>query len=130
MTATVATDLVGLTEDVRFVAGDGARIELFRLNDGAVADGIQTNRVEARVYDISGHLVPNSNVVFSANNGGQLVQEDVQTDALGSAYVTVSNTTAGETKVSVTADSVLASTTTTFIADKDTATLDANLFDR
>ncbi|PSH18079.1 invasin-like inverse autotransporter protein, partial [Yersinia pseudotuberculosis] len=128
VTATVATDLVGLTEDVRFVAGDGARIELFRLNDGAVADGIQTNRVEARVYDISGHLVPNSNVVFSANNGGQLVQEDVQTDALGSAYVTVSNTTAGETKVSVTADSVLASTTTTFIADKDTATLDANLF--
>lgn len=48
VTATVATDLVGLTEDVRFVAGAGARIELFRLNDGAVADGIQTNRVEAR----------------------------------------------------------------------------------
>ncbi|WP_186003830.1 beta strand repeat-containing protein, partial [Yersinia pseudotuberculosis] len=128
VTATVATDLVGLTEDVRFVAGDGARIELFRLNDGAVADGIQTNRVEARVYDVSDHLVPNSNVVFSASNGGQLVQEDVQTDASGSAYVTVSNTTSGVTRVSVTADGVSASTTTTFIADKDTATLDANLF--
>ncbi|WP_145501443.1 inverse autotransporter adhesin Ilp [Yersinia similis] len=128
VTATVATDLVGLTEDVRFVAGDGARIELFRLNDGAVADGIQTNRVEARVYDVSDHLVPNSNVVFSASNGGQLVQEDVQTDASGSAYVTVSNTTAGVTRVSVTADGVSASTTTTFIADRDTATLVTDRF--
>ncbi|WP_145480939.1 inverse autotransporter adhesin Ilp [Yersinia similis] len=128
VTATVATDLVGFTEDVRFVAGDGARIELFRLNDGAVADGIQTNRVEARVYDVSDHLVPNSNVVFSASNGGQLVQEDVQTDASGSAYVTVSNTTAGVTRVSVTADGVSASTTTTFIADRDTATLVTDRF--
>ncbi|AJJ06959.1 bacterial Ig-like domain family protein [Yersinia pseudotuberculosis] len=128
VTATVATDLVGLTEDVRFVAGAGARIELFRLNDGAVADGIQTNRVEARVYDVSDNLVPNSNVVFSADNGGQLVQNDVQTDALGSAYVTVSNINTGVTKVSVTADGVSASTTTTFIADKDTVTLRADLF--
>ncbi|SUB31928.1 Invasin [Yersinia pseudotuberculosis] len=124
VTATVATDLVGLTEDVRFVAGAGARIELFRLNDGAVADGIQTNRVEARVYDVSDNLVPNSNVVFSADNGGQLVQND----ALGSAYVTVSNINTGVTKVSVTADGVSASTTTTFIADKDTVTLRADLF--
>ncbi|AJJ65920.1 bacterial Ig-like domain family protein [Yersinia pseudotuberculosis PB1/+] len=128
VTATVATDLVGLTEDVRFVAGAGARIELFRLNDGAVADGIQTNRVEARVYDVSDNLVPNSNVVFSADNGGQLVQNDVQTDALGSAYVTVSNINTGVTKVSITADGVSASTTTTFIADKDTVTLRADLF--
>ncbi|MBE7779399.1 hypothetical protein GC345_17895, partial [Yersinia pestis] len=128
VTATVATDLVGLTEDVRFVAGAGARIELFRLNDGAVADGIQTNRVEARVYDVSDNLVPNSNVVFSADNGGQLVQNDVQTDALGSAYVTVSNINTGVTKVTVTADGVSASTTTTFIADRDTATLVTDRF--
>lgn len=56
------------------------------------------------------------------------MQNDVQTDALGSAYVTVSNINTGVTKVTVTADGVSASTTTTFIADRDTATLVTDRF--
>ncbi|CRY69037.1 invasin [Yersinia pekkanenii] len=122
VTATVANDLVGLTENVRFVAGAGARIEMFRIEDGAVADGIQTNRVEAKVYDADDNPVPNTQVTFTTASG-QLVLADTQTNASGSAYATISNIKAGQDSVSVTADNVSASTYTTFIADKDNITL-------
>ncbi|WP_133175637.1 Ig-like domain-containing protein, partial [Yersinia pestis] len=65
----VATiDTVNANIDTAFVAGAVATITLTAPVNGAVADGVNTNSVQAVVSDSGGNPVTGATVVFSSTN--------------------------------------------------------------
>ncbi|KPD38338.1 hypothetical protein AC473_21130, partial [Yersinia pestis subsp. microtus bv. Caucasica] len=65
----VATiDTVNANIDTTFVAGAVAAITLTTPVDGAVADGANSNSVQAVVTDSGGNVVTGATVVFSSSN--------------------------------------------------------------
>ncbi|WP_170123777.1 Ig-like domain-containing protein [Mangrovibacter plantisponsor] len=89
-------------------------------DNGAKADGVDTNAVKATVTDASGNLVPNVTVTFSAGNGAT-IPPSADTDASGVATVTLTNTKSGATVVTATINGSSQDVTTTFVPDDTTA---------
>ncbi|ECJ2314670.1 hypothetical protein FNI86_24085, partial [Salmonella enterica subsp. salamae] len=85
--------------------------------------GTATNAVQAKVTDANGNVVPNATVNFSAGNGGAITTAAVTTDANGLASTTLTNVTAGVTKVTAAVDGHSQSVDTTFVADSSSATI-------
>jgi adhesin/invasin len=91
--------------------------------DNAIANGVATNAVQAKVTDANGNSVPGITVKFSADNGGTIANATVISNAQGMASTTLTSITAGAAKVTATVKDVSQQVTTTFIPDDSTATL-------
>ncbi|MFA3760588.1 Ig-like domain-containing protein [Yersinia sp. 2466 StPb PI] len=95
------------TVAVAFIADtSSARIttltEITAANNGIVADGSQTHRVQARVTDAQGNPLINQTVTFSAGNGATLVSQTVTvTDSDG--YIPMALTSIRAGAITVTA---------------------------
>ncbi|TBL48300.1 hypothetical protein EYY98_19495 [Obesumbacterium proteus] len=127
------------TVDTTFVADDSTSTivsgDLTVTVDNAKADGTDTNKVQAKVTDANGNLVPNVNVSFTADNGATVTTAAVSTDAQGLATTTLTNITAGITKVTAAINGHNQTVDTTFVADITTAavttvTLDDSVTDK
>ncbi|KAA5817242.1 beta strand repeat-containing protein, partial [Yersinia pestis] len=114
----VATvDTVNANIDTAFVAGAVATITLTTPVNGAVADGADSNHVQAVVSDSDGNPVDGAAVVFSsANATAQVTTVIGTTGADGIATATLTNTVAGTSNVVATVDTVNANIDTTFVA--------------
>ncbi|MRP21015.1 beta strand repeat-containing protein, partial [Yersinia pestis] len=100
-----------------FVAGAVATITLTAPVNGAVADGVNTNSVQAVVSDSGGNPVTGAAVVFSsANATAQITTVIGTTGADGIATATLTNTVAGTSNVVATVDTVNANIDTAFVA--------------
>ncbi|ECF6054077.1 invasin-like inverse autotransporter protein, partial [Salmonella enterica subsp. salamae] len=124
---TAAVDGHSQSVDTTFVADSSSATiingDLVVTKDNAKADGTATNAVQAKVTDANGNVVPNVTVNFSAGNGGAIITAAVTTDANGLASTTLTNVTAGVTRVTATVNGHSQSVDTTFVADSGTATI-------
>ncbi|WP_202906075.1 inverse autotransporter beta domain-containing protein, partial [Morganella psychrotolerans] len=92
------------------------------------ADGVAANQVKATVVDQYNNRVPNTAVEFKTNHDAIPLQAQLTTDRNGEAVFDLTNTKAGETKVTVLVNGKTASVNVTFIADSTTADiLDSNM---
>lgn len=91
--------------------------------DGAKADGRESNQVEAKVTDANGNAVPDVAVSFTATNGSTVANSPAHTNAEGIASSSLTNLTAGVSKVTASINGASQSVNTTFIADDSTATI-------
>ncbi|CNC28168.1 intimin [Yersinia frederiksenii] len=112
--------------DVNFIPNSGtATIVSGALSidvDGALANGIATNRVKAIVTDAEGNLVPNLLVNFSADNSGVIAASGT-TGADGSVTSTLTNIKSGVTKVTATVNGNSQNVDVNFIPNSGTATI-------
>ncbi|MDU7479762.1 MAG: Ig-like domain-containing protein [Hafnia alvei] len=115
---TVDTTFVADSSTATIVSGD-----LTVTVDNATADGVATDKVQAKVTDANGNLVPNVSVSFTADNGATVTTATAMTDAQGLATTTLTNITAGITKVTATANGQSQTVSATFVADITTAAL-------
>ena len=113
---TVDTTFVADSSTATIVSGD-----LTVTVDNATADGVATDKVQAKVTDANGNLVPNVSVSFTADNGATVTTATAMTDAQGLATTTLTNITAGITKVTATANGQSQTVNATFVADITTA---------
>ncbi|WP_193065834.1 Ig-like domain-containing protein, partial [Hafnia alvei] len=115
------------TVNTTFVADDStATIVNGDLNvtiNNAKANGADSNKVQAKVTDATGNLVPNTAVSFTADNGATIVTASVTTDGQGLASTTLTNVKAGITKVTAAVNGHSQTVNTTFVADSGTATI-------
>ncbi|MCE9884395.1 Ig-like domain-containing protein [Obesumbacterium proteus] len=91
--------------------------------NNAKANGVATNTVQAKVTDANGNLVPNVTVSFTAANGARITTASATTNTQGLATTTLTNITAGISKVTATVNGHSQSVDTTFVADSGTATV-------
>ncbi len=125
--STVAASLANgssQTADVEFVAdGNTAHvISLVATTNNVLANGTDTNVVEARIVDAHGNPLANQAVAFSATNGAALVNATVVTGTNGLANATLTNTAAGASVVTASlANGSSRTVDTYFIADSNTA---------
>uniref|UniRef100_UPI001CC36F27 Ig-like domain-containing protein n=1 Tax=Escherichia coli TaxID=562 RepID=UPI001CC36F27 len=73
--------------------------------------------------DANGNVVPNVAVTFAANNGATITTASANTDENGLAATTLTNITAGISKVTATINGNSQTVDTTFVADDGTATI-------
>ncbi|HEJ7043025.1 TPA: inverse autotransporter beta domain-containing protein, partial [Serratia liquefaciens] len=116
------------TVDTAFVADTStARIETANLTvtrNNALANGVATNAVQAIVTDAGGNLLAGQGVTFTAGNGAKVTAVIATSGADGKATATLSNATAGISKVTVTLNNKASATVdTTFVADASTLAL-------
>ncbi|WP_227160328.1 Ig-like domain-containing protein, partial [Enterobacter cloacae] len=97
--------------------------------DGSVANGHETNGVEAVVTDVNGNVVAGAEVNFSMSSDKASVTTLIgTTGADGKATATVTSTTAGTYVVTAKVNGTETHKNTTFVADSTTAEIkDANL---
>ena len=88
--------------------------------DGAVANGTATNRVELTVTDANGNPLENVVATFTADNSAS-VTDSVTTNASGVAKATLTSLRAGTATVTASAQGLIQTVPTTFIADAATA---------
>ncbi|MBV7950015.1 inverse autotransporter adhesin Ilp, partial [Yersinia pestis] len=113
----VATiDTVNANIDTAFVAGAVATITLTAPVNGAVADGADTNQVDALVEDANGNPITGAAVVFSSANGATILSSTMNTGVNGVASTLLTHTVAGTSNVVATVDTVNANIDTTFVA--------------
>ncbi|MDK2357160.1 Ig-like domain-containing protein [Enterobacter hormaechei] len=117
-------------KNTTFVA-DSATAEITDANltinpDGAVADGVAKNGVEATVTDANGNLVPGVEVDFSISEGANIHVVQGTTDENGKAYAEITSMKAGTFLVSahVVGSAQFARKNTRFVADMSTAKIE------
>ncbi len=93
------------------------------LSNNALANGLATDSVQARVTDANGNPVPNQLVSFVADNGATLSLSSGITDANGAIIVTAVNNATGVTNITATLNSSSQSVAVNFIPDSGTATI-------
>ncbi|PHZ35684.1 hypothetical protein CS536_12040 [Yersinia kristensenii] len=98
---------------------DGA---LTILVDNALANGRDRNSVKAVVTDARGNPIPNQVVSFISNNGATISASGT-TGTDGAVTQSLTNITAGVTRVTATTNGASQSVEVTFIPDSSTATL-------
>ena len=98
---------------------DGA---LERVNNGALANGSETNSVKATVTDAQGNLLAGQVVNFSADNGATIAASGT-TGADGTVTMTLTSTVAGDATVTASINNSSRSVSVTFTADAGTAQL-------
>lgn len=113
--------------DVQFIANAAtatiASNDLRITRNGALADGLDTNAVQIRVTDSYGNVVAGQTVTLSADNGASMVDGSVSTAADGTAIAFLTNTTAGDTRVTATLGSTSRTIAVTFIASAGSASI-------
>ncbi|ASG62707.1 hypothetical protein CEW81_03460 [Kluyvera genomosp. 3] len=113
--------------DVQFIANAAtatiASNDLRITRNGALADGLDTNAVQIRVTDSYGNVVAGQTVTLSADNGANMVDGSVSTAADGTAIAFLTNTTAGDTRVTATLGSTSRTIAVTFIASTGSASI-------
>ncbi|QXH74834.1 Ig-like domain-containing protein [Pseudomonas atacamensis] len=116
------------TKDTTFIAGGSDSGSLTVLSNDAVADGVATNRVQAKVVDSNNNPVPNQAVTFSVISGSAtVVTASVSTDSNGLAVTDLTSTVAGSSEVRGTlAGGAQRQVTVNFIADDSTAIITAS----
>ncbi|TBM33306.1 Ig-like domain-containing protein, partial [Hafnia paralvei] len=77
--------------------------------------GADTNAVQAKVTDANGNVVPSVAVTFAANNGATITTASANTDENGLATTTLTNITAGISKVTATINGNSQTVDTTFV---------------
>ncbi|MGL4724687.1 MAG: Ig-like domain-containing protein [Scandinavium sp.] len=115
-TTTKPTIFVADTGTATIVSGD-----LTVTSNHAVANGDDTNSVQAKVTDAQGNPVPGVNVTFAANNGATMNDSVVVTNTSGIAENTLTNVRAGMAKVRATVNNSNQMVDTHFVADLSTA---------
>ncbi|MHA3313776.1 inverse autotransporter adhesin Ilp, partial [Yersinia pseudotuberculosis] len=114
--ATTVTDPVGQTVNTHFVAGAVDTITLTVPVNGAVANGVNTNSVQAVVSDSGGNPVTGATVVFSSTNATAQVTTVIGTTGVdGIATATLTNTVAGTSNVVATIGSITNNIDTAFV---------------
>ncbi|WP_267498477.1 Ig-like domain-containing protein [Citrobacter farmeri] len=96
---------------------DGA---LERVNNGALANGSETNSVKAMVTDAQGNLLAGQVVNFSADNGATIAASGT-TGADGTVTMTLTSTVAGDATVTASINGSSRNVNVTFVADTGTA---------
>ena len=96
---------------------DGA---LERVNNGALANGSETNSVKATVTDAQGNLLAGQVVNFSADNGATIAASGT-TGADGTVTMTLTSTVAGDATVTASINGSSRNVNVTFVADTGTA---------
>ena len=92
--------------------------KLIVTSNNAVANGIDSNAVQAQITDKAGAPLSGQRVNFTASNGATVTTVTGTTGPDGLANATLTNTTAGNTLVTVTLDSGVKNTiNTNFIPD-------------
>lgn len=119
-TLTVNVNFTADSSTAKVAAGD-----LTVTRDGAVANNIASNRVQAKVTDASGNVVSGVNVTFAAGNGATITASAV-TDSNGLARATLQSTKAGTSVVTATVNGNSQNVNTSFVADRTTAQLKLN----
>ncbi|MRQ52456.1 hypothetical protein CQO84_12350, partial [Yersinia pestis] len=113
----VATiDTISANIDTAFVAGAVATITLTAPVNGAVADGADTNQVDALVEDANGNPITGAAVVFSSANGATILSSTMNTGVNGVASTFLTHTVAGTSNVVATIGSVTENIATAFVA--------------
>ncbi|QHB32691.1 hypothetical protein F0T03_11245 [Yersinia canariae] len=124
VTATVNSNSQSV--DVTFIPDSGTATiisgALTITHDNALANGVAQNEVKAIVTDATGNVVPNQVVTFIANNNAVIATSGT-TDSAGVVTMTLTNATAGATRVTATVNSNSQSVDVTFIPDSGTATI-------
>ncbi|MBU9843763.1 Ig-like domain-containing protein [Rahnella ecdela] len=88
--------------------------------DGAVANGTAANSVELTLTDANGNSLKNVVATFAVDNGAS-VTDSVTTNASGVAKATLTSLRAGTATVTASAQGLIQTVPTTFIADAATA---------
>ena len=129
-TVTAAINQASLTVDTHFIPDNStatlAKGALTVVLDNAVANGKDTNTVQAVVTDAKGNRVPGEVVAFSASNGATVTTTSVTTDGNGEATTTLTNTTAGVSAVTAKVNNVSLAVDTHFVPDDSTVTIIAS----
>lgn len=121
---TAVLNTASQTVNTTFIADSStASVSVVLVNDGARANGTAANRVRAIVADVNRNAVPNMVVNFTATNGARVITASATTDAVGQAYTTLTNTTAGTSNVTATISGSSSTVATHFIGDGDTGTI-------
>ncbi|MCE9931668.1 Ig-like domain-containing protein, partial [Obesumbacterium proteus] len=124
---TAAINQASLTVDTHFIPDNStatlAKGALTVVLDNAVANGKDTNTVQAVVTDAKGNRVPGEVVAFSANNGATVITASVTTDANGEASTTLTNITAGVSAITATVGNASLAIDTHFVPDGSTTTI-------
>lgn len=108
------------TIDVAPVLNRASTVALTLVNDNALADGLDANRVQVKVTSASGAGVANQTVDFIASNGASITSS-VNTDAQGIATATLTNLVAGISTVTSTVNGNSHSLDTNFVANSGSA---------
>lgn len=90
-------------------------LSIYPAVDGSPADGKTPNTVTVRAVDSDGNAMKNVAIAWSINGQGKLSVTSGITDANGNASVNVTDTTAEQNSITATADSIVRSTTSTFV---------------
>ncbi|MBJ3591163.1 inverse autotransporter beta domain-containing protein [Salmonella enterica subsp. enterica serovar Saintpaul] len=114
-----ATTVVSVAEPDAGIAGG----DLTVTKDNALANGADTNSVQAKVTDAGGSAAAGMTVTFTADNGGIIATSTATTGADGLATTNLTNTTSGVTTVTASVNGSSQSVDTTFKADPSTATI-------
>ncbi|MCS3491020.1 inverse autotransporter beta domain-containing protein [Enterobacter sp. SLBN-59] len=100
-----------------------ARGDLTVTRNNAVANGTDTNAVQATVTDANGNPVSGQAVSFTATNGAVVTVTSASTGEDGVATATLTNTKAGAAAVTASVGSSSQTVDTTFVADGGTAAI-------
>lgn len=113
------------TAAITFVADSGtAQLKAIDvLKDGALADGVQSNKLIVSVSDDHDNPLANEVVSLSADNSGSLVGglSSVTTNAEGQATFEVTNTKAGSSTVTAKINGTVKNATVNFMVNNSTA---------
>jgi len=93
--------------------------------NGAIANGVAENVVQATVTDLHGNPVAGVSVTFSADNGAAVVPLSIATDAQGRVSASITSTMAGPSTVTAALNNTSSNVEVTFNPDAETATLPA-----
>ncbi|RAY95524.1 adhesin, partial [Enterobacter cloacae] len=120
---TAAHNGTSQSADVQFVADAGtARVAVLAVeDDGAVADDVDSNSVQAVVTDAHDNPVSGAAVAFTATNGATVAPATGTTGADGRVTVTLTSTTAGTSTVTAAHNGTSQSADVQFVADAGTA---------
>ncbi|MFP2508046.1 Ig-like domain-containing protein, partial [Buttiauxella gaviniae] len=131
-TSTVSASLEGThriaarTVDVNFIADQTtatlAAGDLVVIDDNALADNTDTNRVRARVTDAHGNVLAGQAVSFSGTDM-TLTPDSTQTDANGEMTARLTSHLAGARAVQATVNGTTRTVNLTFMANDGTATI-------
>ncbi|QXT43084.2 ZirU family protein [Serratia fonticola] len=106
------------SHDVVLTADRGtATIELMVISDHAYANGVDVNKVEARVTDSHGNPIDATAVEFEVDNGATVLSPAARTDNEGQVTVKLANVNAGVTTVTASIGDYLASTEISFVPE-------------
>lgn len=90
------------------------------ISDNAVANGVDTNKIEVHVTDANGNALAGQNVTFSASNSAVIAASAVTADD-GTVRVSITSLKAGSSTLTATVTGSSQNVNVIFVADRSTA---------